>query len=262
MDSPWLVVGLAAAGMVSLALYTGLLRRVFGKGGSAVEFRGFSWPDAVFAGVLGFCFLSLMWSASGERGALDLATVIRGSLVYASLVICILGFLTIRGISVSEALGLRGAGALRSIGVGLAWLAAAYPLILLAQVVSYSALPEGASPQDIVEFLSADTSWGGRMAVAVLAVGVAPVAEEVVFRGYLQGVLRQLVGRVAGLAIPSLLFAGIHSHVPSYLGLFVFGMALALIYERTGNLWASVAAHAVFNAVSVCAAIFWPWPTN
>ena len=91
-----------------------------------------------------------------------------------------------------------------------------------------------------------------------MAVVVAPVAEEVVFRGYLYGVLRRYGGRIPAILVSSLLFAAIHVHLPSLLGLGVLAVILCLLYERTGSLWSTIAMHAAFNASTLVMLVLWP----
>jgi len=99
---------------------------------------------------------------------------------------------------------------------------------------------------------------------------VAPIVEEFLFRGVIQTVLVQRFWVRGGLAsryVPSalhrwvaiggtsVLFAGMHSpdHFPV---LFVLSLGLGYVYERTGNLWAAVSLHAIFNCVTLAAMLF------
>ena len=91
-----------------------------------------------------------------------------------------------------------------------------------------------------------------------MAVIVAPVAEEIIFRGYFYGVIRRFGGRIPALLTSSLLFAAIHVHLPSIPGLFILAMILCFLYERTASLWAPIALHAAFNATTIVFLILWP----
>ena len=85
------------------------------------------------------------------------------------------------------------------------------------------------------------------------AVVVAPLAEEVFFRGLVQSVVRRYT-RVAwvGIVVSAVFFALVHApywhHMPA---LFVLAVALGYNYERCGRLWAPILLHAVFNAVNI-----------
>jgi membrane protease YdiL (CAAX protease family) len=99
----------------------------------------------------------------------------------------------------------------------------------------------------------------GGIAVAVLyAVGVAPVSEEVFFRGVLFRAVRDRHGFWAGALASSVAFGLIH-YVPApaldallLMTVMAFtGFGLAFMYERRGSLWAPMAAHATFNVIGL-----------
>lgn len=107
------------------------------------------------------------------------------------------------------------------------------------------------SIQDTVKILqkSNDLTILGLMAFA--AVIVAPLCEEVVFRGYLYAAMKKFSGPwVAGLC-SALIFAAAHGSLAALLPLFVFGCLLVFIYEKTGSLWAPMAVHFCFNGATV-----------
>lgn len=101
--------------------------------------------------------------------------------------------------------------------------------------------------------------WGA----AFVAVVMAPIAEEILNRGFLQQAIRRAlrgVGHERALAIAgtSLVFALLHwGALPEgarYSGLttlFVFSLMLGYLYERTGRLSMCIATHALFNAVNL-----------
>ena len=81
---------------------------------------------------------------------------------------------------------------------------------------------------------------------------VAPVGEEVVFRGVVyRGYLRS--GTLLQAAVFSaLLFALGHLNFNQAAYAFVIGIILVLLVEATGSIWASIIYHVVFNGYSVC----------
>ncbi len=83
------------------------------------------------------------------------------------------------------------------------------------------------------------------------AVGVAPVAEEALFRGLLLPVLVRRLGAPAGLALVALGFAALHGDAGTFLALAVFSVALSMAYARTGTLLVPMAMHALFNAANL-----------
>jgi membrane protease YdiL (CAAX protease family) len=85
---------------------------------------------------------------------------------------------------------------------------------------------------------------------ALLAV-VVPVGEEVFFRGLVYGGLRARWGVTAAALASALFFAAVHVQIVHALPIFVLGVLLALLYERTGGLLAGIVTHAVNNVVAV-----------
>jgi membrane protease YdiL (CAAX protease family) len=105
--------------------------------------------------------------------------------------------------------------------------------------------------QDSVQLLreADDPLTLGLMVVA--AVVVAPVCEEIVFRGYLYPLLKKYSGAVAATLCTSIFFAAAHGHLAAVIPLGIFGVVLVLLYEKTSSLWAPVAAHLLFNGATV-----------
>jgi len=87
--------------------------------------------------------------------------------------------------------------------------------------------------------------------MAVAAVLVAPLAEEVVFRGYLYPAAKRFCGPYGAMVFSSLVFAAAHGNVVALVPLFVLAMLLCLIYELTGSIWANISVHLLFNAATV-----------
>jgi len=89
---------------------------------------------------------------------------------------------------------------------------------------------------------------GPRLTMAAIAVLVAPLAEEMLFRGVLFAAMRARFGFWAAALASSLVFGVVHLAPAQLLPLAALGMVLAWMYERTGSLWPSVVAHTVQNA--------------
>ncbi len=117
---------------------------------------------------------------------------------------------------------------------------------------------EEAQPQPLLEFLATRAGLHDRLLLILTAIVVAPISEELIFRGYIFGVLRHYVGRWWAMVISALVFAAIHAHIPSLAGLFVLAVTLTLVYENAGSLWASIVMHALFNSFTVILTLAWP----
>jgi membrane protease YdiL (CAAX protease family) len=91
----------------------------------------------------------------------------------------------------------------------------------------------------------------GIVVAAITAVLIAPLAEELLFRGLIYRLARRAWGAWPAAVVSSLIFGLIHGE-PWYLfGLVGLGLILATLYETTGSLLAPFIAHALHNAVSL-----------
>ena len=101
--------------------------------------------------------------------------------------------------------------------------------------------------------------WLAIMGAAVLA----PVAEELLYRGLLQQGLKATGLKPRGaIAVTSILFAIVHwgvltegSQVGALATLVTLSVGWGMLYERTGRLWAPMIAHAAFNAANLWVAL-------
>ena len=87
----------------------------------------------------------------------------------------------------------------------------------------------------------------------VFAVGIvlAPVSEELLFRGIGLPLLIRRIGVWPAVCLLSLFFAALHLHIPSLIPLFLIGAAFSLAYLYTGAIAVPIAMHVIFNAVNI-----------
>lgn len=87
----------------------------------------------------------------------------------------------------------------------------------------------------------------------ILVAGLAPLAEELFFRGMLYPLLRRHLGPAAAIGVNAGLFALAH-FIPTLLpGLFIIGLALAYLRERSGSIWPCVLYHIIQNSIALFA---------
>jgi membrane protease YdiL (CAAX protease family) len=102
------------------------------------------------------------------------------------------------------------------------------------------------------EWFDADLAWGPPAAVALTMLGtvvLAPVFEELIFRGLLYGTLRVRLGPWLAALVSAAIFAFAHGYgAAGFVSVFVSGVLWAWAYERTGSLLPSMAAHVANNA--------------
>jgi len=112
-------------------------------------------------------------------------------------------------------------------------------------------LGERPTPQRVAQAL-AEARGTGLRALALAAVGVvAPLAEEVVFRGVSFRGLRRRLGFFPAAALSAGLFSLAHLDLPHGLQLFVVGVVLAWTVERSGSILPGILLHAVINLTSL-----------
>jgi uncharacterized protein len=119
---------------------------------------------------------------------------------------------------------------------------------LSAKVIT--TLHEEPKQQTVVEVFETAKQPGQRMVFALTAIIMAPLIEEAMFRGILYPLLKQNGYPRLALWGTSLLFAAIHIHLPTFLPLFVFAVALVALYELTDSMIAPITAHATFNGIN------------
>lgn len=88
------------------------------------------------------------------------------------------------------------------------------------------------------------------------AIFMAPLYEEIMFRGLVFPYLVKRVGLAQGILLVSVLFAVMHFHLPSFAPLVLLSAILCLAYWRSGSLWISIGVHTLFNTVSILALQF------
>ena len=160
-------------------------------------------------------------------------------------------FVIFRSQGFSLAMDLR-LGAVTPLALGLALvmaLAALPPSSLLAEL---SLRLHPADPQWIRFYADNLKDTPAQMALAALGgVVLAPLVEEILFRGLLQRLVGRAWGPWAGIVVSALVFGLVHGEPWFLFGLIMGGLVLGFLYEATGSLSACWAAHALHNAVSL-----------
>jgi membrane protease YdiL (CAAX protease family) len=115
-----------------------------------------------------------------------------------------------------------------------------------------------------------------RVAIVVVAAVMAPLLEELLFRGLVQTMIRSLLDSVrsvpvraysnerltASLPTPWLaiaassgLFTLMHADPGHWPALFILGVCMGYAYEKSGSLFRPIFIHAIFNTASITAAL-------
>lgn len=180
---------------------------------------------------------------------------IQGVLFHGVCFLLIVAMITRRGIAWSEAFGMQG----RRFGSALVWgasiLVGVMPLIiaynLVAQLVMqwWNMEPQ---LQDVTRVISGAGGLKARVYFVLLAVVVAPVVEEMLFRGILLPAFAKVAGIRPALILVAVLFSLVHGFfMPAAVIFFILSIAFSLAYIYRQTLWVPVVMHACFNGLTM-----------
>lgn len=96
-----------------------------------------------------------------------------------------------------------------------------------------------------------DHAGGGLVLIVLVVVIGAPVVEELVYRGLLQGAFTRRLSEWIGVVVVALWFAVVHFQPVEIPGLFAVGLVLGVCAVRARRLGLSVVAHMAFNATGL-----------
>jgi uncharacterized protein len=245
--------------IAALYVYLSLFRQIEARhnGAASLGERRLGIPEAVAATLLiGWFVLNLIAATRIENAVFRTRDLLLTGGFSLAIVAILTALLQLRGFSVLSLGGFSRLGFGRIVSTAAVLLFAAYPLLFAADSISRWVLGEGVRRQQIVEMFTNSGTLGQRVLIIVLAVTIAPLAEEFIFRFFLYGVLKRYFGRGIGLVFNALLFGAVHVHLPSLGPLFVLGGCFTLAYEWSGSILVSMTMHALFNFFSLSALAF------
>ena len=162
-------------------------------------------------------------------------------------------FLMQHGLRWREFLGLDQSGWQRGLWLALGVAALALPVALLLNALSETVLVTlrgKAEMQPTMKILEMTVGTFRRVCFGFTAVLLAPVVEEILFRGVLYPAIKLRGYPKSALIGTSLLFAAIHGSLMTLVPLFFLAAVFVWLYERTGTLAAPIVAHSFFNTVN------------
>ena len=120
--------------------------------------------------------------------------------------------------------------------------------VFFSDLAGFSTMTEAMTPVEVVAL------------TVLLAVVMAPLAEELFFRGWLYTSLRARFSFVTALTVTSVLFGLAHFEKTGIYALAVMpvGFVLGFVRERTGSVVATIAIHAIYNGAAVLAKLLLP----
>ena len=92
---------------------------------------------------------------------------------------------------------------------------------------------------------------GVQVCLLVLALIVAPITEEALFRGMALPLLARTMGVIPAVVLTAVCFALMHFHLPALAPLFVLASGFAVAYIVSGSLWVPIIMHVLFNGMNL-----------
>jgi len=197
------------------------------------------WSIVIFLAVLPVLLVPAVWLLRDRHMLAILAVFFLAGLVALAIAVVPLGWRAV------PALGLRMAGF--------------WPTLLGtvgALVISVSVTQLGIEPEGVKQALDVARTPALLMASLVVMALLAPLVEELVFRGLLYGWVAGRWGTGVAWIVSSVLFAVAHVEPAHAILVFPLGLWFGWLRRRTDSLWPSLVAHAVNNGVAVAAAAF------
>jgi len=159
-------------------------------------------------------------------------------------------------------LGLRLKTIPRDLGGAFATLLAVWPLLLAAMSLTMRITrmrfgPDYQIPQhEALKMITASPAPPLLAILIVMAVVIAPLVEEILFRGLFQTMIRSYLERPwPAIVVTSALFAAIHADWSHWPSLFMLSLGLGYSYEKSGSLLRPIFMHALFNGISIAAVL-------
>ena len=245
--------------IAGLYVYLSVFRQIEARhnGSAVLGEKRFGLPEAIAAALLvGWFALNIIAATKIHEAVFRTRDLILTGGFSLAVVAILTALLQLRGFRVLSLGGFSRLGFGRIVSTAAVLLLAAYPLLFGADSISRFFLGEGSSRQQIVEMFTSSETLGQRVLIIVLAIAIAPFAEEFIFRFFLYGVLKRYLGRGLGLILNALLFGAVHVHLPSLGPLFVLGGCFTLAYEWSGSILVAMTMHALFNFLSLSALAF------
>jgi membrane protease YdiL (CAAX protease family) len=132
-----------------------------------------------------------------------------------------------------------------SLGCGL--LVVTYVAIIIHNTIlqAFGVPTQAESMRKLLEMT--ESPWG----IALGGVIVAPMVEEIVFRGFFFQGLRQAYGSKKAMLLSSLVFAVMHLQLEAFIPTFILGCTLAYVFDKANSIWPGALLHLLVNLLGI-----------
>ncbi|HMP74808.1 MAG TPA: CPBP family intramembrane metalloprotease [Kiritimatiellia bacterium] len=208
------------------------------------------------AGFVGALFLRgpwLRWTADWSLNPASSLVLLQSCLFHVAGLFTVAVLLVRRRRSIRDGFGVELLSVPYDVLKGVVALLGALPALLVLTLLFHLVLHllgHQPSLQEVAFAIADEPQRWMRIYFVVLAVGLAPLFEEVLFRGLLLPVMARRYGTWTAMLVTSFLFAIIHGHLPSFATLFALSLALGVGYILSGSVLVPIVMHASFNAIT------------
>jgi membrane protease YdiL (CAAX protease family) len=188
------------------------------------------------------------------KAPLDTAQVMGVMLALSLPTLGLIAVIMIRGARPSDMFGLGKVPFFRAVGLGITFALLAYPITFTIHFIVEILFASKEAPQQLIQSFKGATNGGDSsllIAIAISAVVVAPICEEIMFRGCFYPVGAKALGRGTSALLMSLIFALIHDTFTAAPSLTALAICFTIAYEATGSLLVPIFCHAAFNAINL-----------
>lgn len=228
------------------------------KSGSGLRWKKVLWVVAMLAWVAvallasQFVVSFLMIVILGDAVLLPVWTTLYSALVYtlALFLVIFVPWRLFKLKTTREELGLSGLPTWTDLGLSIVGMVVYFILAMIVTGILMAILPnlDWQEAQNVgYENLS---SWGDRVLAFVSLVVIAPIAEEVVFRGWLYGKFRSKMPAYLSIVLVSALFGLMHGQWNVGINVFCLSIVLCLLREVTGTIWSGIVLHMLKNGLA------------
>jgi membrane protease YdiL (CAAX protease family) len=249
----------------AFSMYEDLMRRPgatgdgAGEAGTESRLTSVRWDVGQVVGLF-VVIVAIMITLSGTAAWIresELAPTAKTLLIAAALFcVYLLEWAIAWGLARAASQPLAQAVGLRKFDAGK-WVPAAIGAALVARIVAAAwslvlrfAHAKAPGPGLDVTRLMPSGLLGVAMTVLMTAV-LAPLVEEIIFRGIAYSALRDRFGDVLGAVFSAGMFAILHPNAYAIVPVFVLALMLSALFRRSGSLWVPVIAHMSFNALGL-----------
>ncbi len=131
--------------------------------------------------------------------------------------------------------------------------------LLLNGLAVWLLIQYGYNPAEQQDVGFSNITTRGELLLAFGALVVlAPLVEEIIFRGFLYSQLKRRIGLIGGIITTSIVFGVLHMQLNVGIDVFALSIVLCILREITGSIWAGVLLHSLKNGLAFSILFIFP----